>query len=53
MEAFANALRLEVAHHGVQVATIHPSWIKTAMVLDGERELTAFDRLKGSLSSPL
>ena len=53
VEAFANALRLEVAHHGVQVATIHPSWIKTPMVVEGENELSAFDCLKGSLNYPL
>jgi len=53
IEAFANALRLEVAHHGVEVATIHPSWIKTPMVVEGESELNAFDHLKGSLNYPL
>lgn len=53
VEAFANALRLEVAHRGVEVATIHPSWIKTPMVVEGESELSAFDHLKGSLNYPL
>ena len=32
VEAMANSVRTEVAHHGVDVATIHPTWIDTDMV---------------------
>ena len=53
VEAFADALRNEVAHLGVDVATIHPSWIATPMVGEGESEIDAFAHLKGALSFPL
>jgi len=32
VEAFADALRIEVAHQGVTVGVLHPSWIATDMV---------------------
>ena len=35
VEHFANALRLEVAHRGVDVGSAHMSWIDTA---DGPRQ---------------
>lgn len=53
VEAFFDALRIEVAHLGVDVATIHPSWIATPMTEEGEAEMEAFNRLKGSLPFPL
>jgi NAD(P)-dependent dehydrogenase (short-subunit alcohol dehydrogenase family) len=31
-----NSLRVEVAHHGVQVASVHPAWIDTAMVREAD-----------------
>jgi NAD(P)-dependent dehydrogenase (short-subunit alcohol dehydrogenase family) len=34
VEILANALRLEVAHHGVSVGSAHMSWIDTALVRD-------------------
>ena len=53
VESFANALRVEVAHLGVDVCTIHPSWIATPMVEEGDSELDAFARLRALLSYPL
>lgn len=52
VEAMCNALRIEVAHHGVDVATIHPSWIGTPMVQEGQ-ESRAFARLRAELPPPL
>src|SRR3954453_23296489 len=39
VEHLANALRLEVAHHGVMVGTAHPSWIDTPLVQDVKNDL--------------
>jgi NAD(P)-dependent dehydrogenase (short-subunit alcohol dehydrogenase family) len=53
-EHFANALRVEVAHHGVKVGSAHMSWIDTPLVQDAKQDLSAFttmmDRLPGPLS---
>jgi NAD(P)-dependent dehydrogenase (short-subunit alcohol dehydrogenase family) len=43
VEQFANCLRLEVAHKGVKVGSIHPGWIDTDMVRDQRAELKTFD----------
>jgi NAD(P)-dependent dehydrogenase (short-subunit alcohol dehydrogenase family) len=53
VEAMFNALRLEVAHLGVDVGTIHPTWIATAMVEEGDSQIDAFARLRSTLSFPL
>jgi NAD(P)-dependent dehydrogenase (short-subunit alcohol dehydrogenase family) len=52
VEAMCNALRLEVAHHGVAVATIHPTWIDTDMVREGEQEMRAYQRLRAAMRPP-
>ncbi|HYF26933.1 MAG TPA: short-chain dehydrogenase/reductase [Baekduia sp.] len=52
VEALCNSLRLEVAHHGVDVGTIHPTWIATNMVLEGDQELDAFARLRAAMLPP-
>jgi NAD(P)-dependent dehydrogenase (short-subunit alcohol dehydrogenase family) len=52
VEAMCNALRLELAHHGVDVATIHPTWIDTDMVREGQRELRAYQRLRAAMRPP-
>ncbi len=52
-ENFANALRLEVAHLGVDVGSAHMSWIDTPMVADARRELSGFDRMIEQLPAPL
>jgi NAD(P)-dependent dehydrogenase (short-subunit alcohol dehydrogenase family) len=43
VEQFANCLRLEVAHKGVKVGSIHPGWIDTDMVRDQRKDLKTFD----------
>lgn len=53
VEHFANALRLEVAHHGVDVGSAHMSWIDTALVRESKADLTTFDELLKSLPGPL
>lgn len=53
VEHFANALRLEVAHHGVEVGSAHMSWIDTAMVREGKAELTSFRDAVESLPGPM
>jgi NAD(P)-dependent dehydrogenase (short-subunit alcohol dehydrogenase family) len=53
VEHFANALRLEVAHLGVDVGSAHMSWIDTPLVQETKAELATFDELVGSLPGPL
>jgi len=52
-EQFANALRMEVAHRGVDVGSAHMSWIDTAMVRDSRQDLSTFDELVSKLPGPL
>lgn len=52
VEAFANSLRIEVAHLGVDVGTLHPTWIATDMVNEADAESLAFQRLRASLRPP-
>jgi NAD(P)-dependent dehydrogenase (short-subunit alcohol dehydrogenase family) len=51
VEAMADSLRIEMAHHGVDVATIHPTWIDTDMVREAD-ENRAFRLLRGALRPP-
>ncbi|KZS63956.1 MAG: SDR family oxidoreductase [Mycobacterium pseudokansasii] len=53
VEIFANALRLEVAHHGVEVGSAHMSWIDTPLVRDAKSDLSAFTELIARLPWPL
>ncbi len=53
VEAFADALRVEVAHQGVTVSALHPTWIDTDMVRDGDAESATFARLRASMRPPL
>jgi NAD(P)-dependent dehydrogenase (short-subunit alcohol dehydrogenase family) len=53
VEAFADSLRVEVAHQGVSVSVLHPTWIGTDMVRDGDDASAAFARLRQSLRGPL
>jgi NAD(P)-dependent dehydrogenase (short-subunit alcohol dehydrogenase family) len=53
VEHFANALRLEVKHQGVDVGCAHMSWIDTPMVQDARKDLTAFNQLVDNLPYPL
>jgi NAD(P)-dependent dehydrogenase (short-subunit alcohol dehydrogenase family) len=52
VEAMCNSLRIELAHHGVAVGTIHPTWIDTEMVREAERENGGYRRLRESLQPP-
>jgi NAD(P)-dependent dehydrogenase (short-subunit alcohol dehydrogenase family) len=51
VEAMSNSLRIEVAQYGVAVATIHPTWIDTDMVREGE-DSRAFQILRSALRPP-
>ena len=53
VEHLANALRLEVAHHGVAVGSAHMSWIDTALVRDTKADLPSFRELLAKLPWPL
>lgn len=52
VEAMCDSLRSEVAHHGVDVATIHPTWIDTDMVREADAESRVFEVVRGSLRPP-
>jgi short-subunit dehydrogenase len=52
VEQFGNALRLEVAHKGVDVGVAHPSWIDTDLVRDQQHDLESFNRTLKSLPGP-
>src|SRR5215207_6263528 len=43
VEQFANCLRLEIAHKGVSVGSVHPGWIDTDLVRDQRSDLKTFD----------
>jgi NAD(P)-dependent dehydrogenase (short-subunit alcohol dehydrogenase family) len=53
VERFGDALRLEVAHRGVTVASAHPTWIDTDMVRDTEAALPTFRATRKQLPGPL
>lgn len=53
VEHFANALRLEVHHQGVDVGVAHMSWIDTPLVQDAKKDLAAFDEMIRLLPGPL
>jgi NAD(P)-dependent dehydrogenase (short-subunit alcohol dehydrogenase family) len=53
VEILANALRLELAHHGVRVGSAHMSWIDTALVRDTKTDLPSFAELLSKLPWPL
>ena len=52
-EHLANALRLEVGHHGVGIGVAHMSWIDTALVRDTKSDLPSFGDLLKRLPWPL
>ena len=53
VEHFANALRLEVAHHGVDVGSAHMSWIDTPLVRESKKDLSTFSEMISKLPGPL
>jgi short-subunit dehydrogenase len=50
---FADALRLEVAHRGVDVGSAHMSWIDTPLVQDVRADLPSFSRMLATLPKPM
>jgi NAD(P)-dependent dehydrogenase (short-subunit alcohol dehydrogenase family) len=52
VEALCNSLRVELAHHGVAVGTIHPTWIDTDMVREMD-EMPGIKILRQALRPPL
>jgi NAD(P)-dependent dehydrogenase (short-subunit alcohol dehydrogenase family) len=53
VEHFANALRLEVAHLGVDVGSAHMSWIDTPLVRESKADLSTVREMLTSLPGPL
>jgi NAD(P)-dependent dehydrogenase (short-subunit alcohol dehydrogenase family) len=53
VEALGDSLRVEVAHQGVTVSVLHPTWIGTDMVNDGDEASAAFKHFRSSLRPPL
>ncbi|MGV0718208.1 SDR family oxidoreductase [Mycolicibacterium sp. XJ662] len=53
VEHFANALRQEVAHRGVDVGSAHMLWIDTPLVREGKAESAAFRETLRRLPGPL
>ena len=53
VEQFANCLRLEVAHKGVKVGSVHPGWIDTDLVRDHRADLKTFDAAIEKFPYPL
>jgi NAD(P)-dependent dehydrogenase (short-subunit alcohol dehydrogenase family) len=52
VEHFANSLRLELAHRGVDVGSAHMSWIDTPLVRES-KELSTFQEMISKLPGPL
>jgi short-subunit dehydrogenase len=52
VEHFANSLRLELAHRGVDVGSAHMSWIDTPLVRES-KELSTFQEMIAKLPGPL
>ncbi len=53
VEQFASALRLELAHQGVDVGSAHMSWIDTPLVQDAKADLPSFREMLSALPGPL
>jgi NAD(P)-dependent dehydrogenase (short-subunit alcohol dehydrogenase family) len=53
VEHFANALRMELAHRGVDVGSAHMLWIDTPMVQETKGESEAFREMLSKLPGPL
>ena len=52
VEAMANAWRIELAAHGVDVGVIHASWVRTPLVEEGELH-PGFIRLRQTVPAPM
>lgn len=53
VEQFAGALRLEVAHQGVDVGSAHMLWIDTPLVQDAKSDLPSFRKMLEAVPGPL
>lgn len=53
VEHFANSLRLEVAHLGVDVGSAHMMWIDTPLVRESKADLASFREMVNNLPGPL
>ncbi|MCH9734978.1 MAG: SDR family oxidoreductase [Actinomycetia bacterium] len=53
VEQFANAVRLEVGHRGVDVGSAHMSWIDTPLYRDTKADLSVFAEMLTRLPFPL
>ena len=53
VEHFANALRLEVTHLGVDVGSAHMSWIDTPLVREAKSDMSTFREMLSKLPGPL
>lgn len=53
VEHFANALRQEVAHRGVDVGSAHMLWIDTPLVQEAKSDLPSFRKMLDALPGPL
>lgn len=53
VEAFANALRLELAGHGVNVGSAHMGVIETEMVNEAKQSFSVFDTVHRMLPGPM
>jgi NAD(P)-dependent dehydrogenase (short-subunit alcohol dehydrogenase family) len=53
VEHFANSLRIELAHLGVDVGSAHMSWIDTPLVRESRADMSAFQEMLNSLPGPL
>ncbi|MGV0853529.1 SDR family oxidoreductase [Mycolicibacterium phlei] len=53
VEHFANALRLEVAHRGVDVGSAHMLWIDTPLVQESKNDLPSTRAMLDALPGPL
>ena len=53
VEHFANGLRLEVAHHGVDVGSAHMLWIDTPLVRESKADLASLKEMINRLPGPL
>ena len=52
VEMLALAYRQEVAHLGITVGLVHPSWIETDLVKSAESDVPSFTALRGELPYP-
>ena len=52
VDSLAASLRMELLPYGVDVGSVHPSWIDTDLVRDGEEALPTFRKMRTELPPP-